>query len=312
MDDIFQQNYYMLDSLYSASTTFSSTLSINLGLTYYSTAVFSLVPRQTSLGYQLSNRDMGIDVLPIYAVYNNTPDYTHICNSAATGVYLILLGGGGGGGSGGADEYYSGDGGGGGGGGALLAVRINLDNNSTITTPITLTVVVGEGGAGGPGLGSNGLGNAGTTGGTTSVTIACSGNDIVCKANGGVGGTGGLANNEQTTPGGAGGTASAASISLSGGAVNYSYLTTIDGQTGGAGADGTGSDTDISPGGTGGNSAYEQGIDSTTFTISNFPYLGGTGYGGNGGDGDSENGNRTGEPGSTGVKGIVYIFEYFD
>jgi hypothetical protein len=276
----------------------------NLGTPLQFSSIFPNLPTQT-LGYANTINDIGAACCPRFVKY--LVNSTHTCNAAATGVYLIVIGGGGGGGSGGSTSTYTGDGGGGGGGGGMLALKISKSNNPTITTPITIVINIGAKGDGGLKRTNHGAGLNGTSGGATTATILCSGNDIVGTAYGGGFGRGGenLNNGLVDATGGAGGSRG---ISLFGGTVNYSNDNSNNGSAGLGGQDGTGDDYDISAGGDGGLNGYTtKGFFLIEDSI--------RGNGGVGGDGNSLApiiGRAFGSPGDDGRPGAVYVFEYFD
>ena len=292
----------LLSNIFQSGTTQFADYT-NLGTPLQFSSIFQNLPTQT-LGYANTINDIGAACCPRFVKYS--VNSTHICNAAATGVYLILIGGGGGGGSGGSTATYVGDGAGGGGGGGMLALKISKSNNPTITTPITIGIIIGAGGDGAAKRTSHGAGLNGSAGTQTTATIWCSGNDIIGTANGGAGGRGGenLNNGLVDATGGAGG---GSSIFLVGGAVNYSNNNSNNGATGLGGQDGTGPDNDISAGGAGGDNGY---------TTKGF-FLIETVNKGDGGDGGIGNttavaGSGFGGPGVDGRPGLAYIFEYFD
>jgi hypothetical protein len=123
--------------------------------------------------------------------------------------YAIVIGGGGGGGSGCSRYSASGNtsgGGGGGGGGCTILPALPISN-----IPTTLAITVGTGGAGGapkfatplPG-GSPVYGEAGSSGGLSSIKATGSYPHVFAYANGGAGGIGG---GNSVTAGGTGGVA---------------------------------------------------------------------------------------------------------
>lgn len=289
----------LLSNIFQSGTTQFADYT-NLGTPLQFSSIFPNLPTQT-LGYANTINDIGVACCPRFVKYS--ANATHICNSAATGVYLILIGGGGGGGSGGSTATYVGDGAGGGGGGGMLALKISKSNNPTITTPITIDIVIGAGGNGAAKRTSHGAGLNGSAGTQTTATIWCSGNDIIAYAFGGAAGRGGenLNNGLVDATGGAGG-----GRSITAGAI-YSNDNSNNGAAGLGGEDGTGPDNDISAGGLGGDNGY---------TTKGF-FLIETVNKGNGGDGGIGNttavaGSGFGGPGVDGRPGLAYIFEYFD
>lgn len=272
----------------------------NLGTPLQFSSIFQNLPTQT-LGYANTINDIGAACCPRFVKYS--VNSTHICNAAATGVYLILIGGGGGGGSGGSTATYVGDGAGGGGGGGMLALKILKSNNTRILTPITINIVIGTGGDGAAKRSSHGAGLNGSAGTQTTATFSCSSNNIIAYAFGGAGGRGGenLNNGLVDATGGAGG-----GRSITAGTI-YSNDNSNNGATGLGGQDGTGPDNDISAGGAGGDNGY---------TTKGF-FLIETVNKGDGGDGGIGNttavaGSGFGGPGVDGRPGLAYIFEYFD
>jgi hypothetical protein len=263
---------------------------------------FSQLPNQT-FGYKINNTDIGATACPKYTKY--TASGTHTCNSKATGVYLILVGGGGGGGSGGStgdsQNSYYGDGGGGGGGGGMLALRINKSQNTTMEIPITIVIVIGNGGPGGAALGDNASGNSGTDGGDTTATIWLTGNDIVATAIGGKKGIGGGSDTTSGTATGTGGAGGSTNITNATVSTNYNKA----GADGATGAAGTANNYDTSNGGAGGKSGYNNESGFNIETITN-------GDGGAGGQGDEQDVSEYGKAGTAGSKGVAYIFEYFE
>lgn len=252
---------------------------------------FNDLPNQV-LEYKSSGIDIGVSACPIYFKYT-VGTHTHTCNSNATGVYLILVGGGGGGASGGSNRFWSGAAGGGGGGGAMVALRVNKSNNTTIQTPITVNFSIGGGGAGGPALTDNGDGISGTGGGNTTASITTSGTAITFRANGGGGGL-------QPGVGAGGQPVVPTGITISN---NFS----APGSSGLDGAAGkSGDDYDEPQGGNGGQNAYSVSGRFLIETSSTY------GDGGKGGNGDSLSGSKNGTGGTAGVNGVAYIFEYFD
>ena len=302
------------DNIFETGTTAIPGYKLN-GVDIKFLEIFADLPTQT-IGFfnTTSGQDIGKIACPIYTRY--LVNGTHTCNSKATGVYLILVGGGGGGGSGASNSSFSGDGGGGGGGGGMFAAKISKSNNSAISTPITIDITIGQGGAGASRRTSRGVGYTGTDGDFTQAKITCTdGNHISAAATGGIGGSGGNDDNNgvEDVNGGNGGSAS---VTRTGG-VSTTNGNSCDGNKGANGEDGSGPDGDISYGGNGGLNGYSVksffGIE-TSFTYGN---------GGIGGAGDTTASSYTqnsvsytafndGSPGQSGKNGVVYVFEYFN
>ena len=294
-----------LTSIFESGNGYTLTNYTNAGSSITFKSQLADLPDQT-IGFEVSGTDIGASACPIFYSYPalNT---THTCDANATKVYVIIIGGGGGGGSGGstggAQDSYFGDGGGGGGGGGMVAFLISISSNPTITTPISIAILRGLGGAGGDVLSANGAGNNGTAGGHTTATIACSGTDIILIARGGAGGIGG---GNDTTAGTASGTGGAGGGRDTNNGLTFTATVeySTNGNAGAAGTAGTSDNTDTSAGGAGGASgrgASGKFLDfSTTY-----------GNGGTGGSGD-KTGVEFGGAGGVGTSGVVYIFEYFD
>jgi hypothetical protein len=289
----------LLSNIFQSGTTQFADYT-NLGTPLQFSSIFQNLPTQT-LGYANTINDIGAACCPRFVKYS--ANATHICNAAATGVYLILIGGGGGGGSGGSTATYVGDGAGGGGGGGMLALKISKSNNLRILTPITINIVIGAGGNGAAKRTSHGAGFAGSAGTQTTATFNCYFNNIIAYAFGGGGGRGGenLNNGLVDATGGAGGGRSITSGTI------HSNDNSNNGAAGLGGEDGTGPDNDISAGGLGGDNGY---------TTKGFFLIEAVNKG-NGGDGGIGNttavaGSGFGGPGVDGRPGLAYIFEYFD
>jgi hypothetical protein len=213
--------------------------------------------------------------------------------------------GGGGGGGGGAYVDSGGGGGGGGGGGQIIVTNF-------VTTAITYSVIIGNGGALGLAGSFSTNGGNGTNGGTSSIT----GGSTTITSIGGYGGTGGITSNYNggnggnSGDGGAGGTGgtaySAGGIGINGGGGGgggYSNghggngsINGVDGY--GSGGGGGGGNTNV--GGIGGVNAGNgtQPNSNPTSGISN--------KGGGGGGGSSINGNIS-QSGGNGGSGVVII-----
>jgi hypothetical protein len=108
--------------------------------------------------------------------YTASGTYRRISPPGGANYLTILAFGGGGGGQGGGARNTAvettGGGGGGGGGTALVSFDLRyFPNQFVLRKPMVLEVIVGAGGAGGAGRNTAGLGNGGSTGGTTSVNL---------------------------------------------------------------------------------------------------------------------------------------------
>lgn len=228
-----------------------------------------------------------------------------------TSAMITIIGGGGGGGT---SVAFSSAGGGGGGGGAGA-------QPVTVTKKVsgTLVATVGAGGASGTAPTHNQVGNAGLTGGDS--TLTGTGLDLI--ATGAVGGSGGTLASSGASAGGTGygtsitgypvtsdGGASGATFSTAGSSGAKTFIV----NTGAAGGTSGGTNTNSGRGGGGGGSGLgiggaggNGGVNGVTGLVGNAPASDSYGAGGGGGGAWGATGVGSGLVGGTGQGGAVLI-----
>jgi hypothetical protein len=235
-----------------ATGTFSGTLAA--GVIDFS----AFAGQSATIGYSaVVSNPSGITISGSGGAFSVTvPNNTNWNDATVYGRVTLVGGGGGGGGGASSSNYESAVAGGGGGGGGVL-----LSYEFAVTKGETLTVNIGNGGAGG--VVSGGAGQAGTTGGTSSVYRSAT---LLAAAYGGVGGGGGNPYNFDpimVAQGGATGSVTYGTSHGSAGSVgqSYKYGDPVNGTPsgngwyyGGAGGAGMGS---YGTGGTGANTTID-------------------------------------------------------
>jgi hypothetical protein len=285
----------------------------------------------STLSYQITGTDIANQIAATSTKFNSGSNIS-VPNWANKMSAVLVSGGGGGGGAGRNDNGYGRNGrpGGGGGAGAFIASNIINFNDYGINAT-NYSILVGTGGAGGPGSinGENQVpGSTGNPGGVSQIDWG----NLTLSVNGGAGGGGGATQSGNSGSPGAGGNGG----NVVGGYVNLAYY--ADGIDGTPGQQ----NNNTGPGGTGGsvpnlsnynNAVYGPPIGSLGGGSSNLEDSGSTGgfagyslnnypnievyanyYSGGGGGASSVNSNNNafdGAPGGVGAPGFVQVWFYF-